>query len=59
MKRSTRNRVRGKIRKLAGRAKQRAGRATGDARLEGEGIDDQVAGAVQDAAGKIQRKLEE
>lgn len=59
MKRSTKNRVRGKIRELNGKVKEQAGRISGDARLEGEGLDDQIAGTLQNLGGKIQKKLED
>lgn len=39
--------------RLAGRLKEGLGRATGDDRLAGEGVADQVAGAVKDTAGKV------
>ena len=59
MKGSTKNRVRGKLRQVKGKAKQKAGRLSGNTRLEAEGLDDQVAGTIQNLAGKIQKKLEE
>lgn len=39
--------------RLAGRLKEGLGRATGDDRLAGEGVADQVAGAVKDTAGQV------
>ena len=59
MKRSTKNRVRGKVRELKGKAKEKAGRAQGNTRLEAEGIADQITGAMQNLGGRIQKKLEE
>jgi uncharacterized protein YjbJ (UPF0337 family) len=59
MKNSTKNRIRGKIRQAKGKAKQEAGRLARNTRLEGEGLDDQVAGTIQNVGGKIQKKLEE
>ena len=59
MKGSTRNRIGGKIRQAKGKAKQKIGRAGRNARLEAEGLDDQVAGTIQNLGGKIQKKLEE
>lgn len=59
MKRSTKNRVRGKIREVKGKVKEKAGRAQGNTRLEAEGIGDQVTGAMQNLGGRIQKKLEE
>jgi uncharacterized protein YjbJ (UPF0337 family) len=59
MKNSTKNRIRGKIRQAKGKAKEKAGRLARNTRLEGEGLDDQVAGTIQNLGGKIQKKLEE
>jgi uncharacterized protein YjbJ (UPF0337 family) len=59
MKRSTKNRIRGKIRQAKGKAKEKVGRLAGNTRLEGEGLDDQIAGTIQDVGGKIQKKLED
>lgn len=59
MKGSTKNRVRGKIRQVKGKAKQKAGRLARNTRLEAEGLDDQVTGTIQNAAGKLQKKLED
>ena len=59
MKRSTKNRVRGKIRQARGKAKEKLGKLAGNARLQGEGLDDQVAGTIQNVGGRIQKKLEE
>lgn len=49
---ATKKRVTGTGGKLAGKVKEGFGRATGDDKLAGEGVVDQVAGSVQDAAGK-------
>jgi uncharacterized protein YjbJ (UPF0337 family) len=59
MKRSTKNRVRGKIRQLKGKAKEKAGRAQGNARLEAEGLGDQIDGTMQELGGQIQKRLED
>ena len=59
MKGSTKNRIRGKIRQAKGKAKEKAGKLARDTRLEAEGLDDQVAGTIQNVGGKIQKKLEE
>jgi uncharacterized protein YjbJ (UPF0337 family) len=59
MKGSTKNRVRGKLRQVKGKAKQKAGQLTRNTRLETEGLDDQVAGTIQNLGGRIQKKLEE
>jgi uncharacterized protein YjbJ (UPF0337 family) len=59
MKRSTKNRVRGKIRQLKGKAKEKVGRARGDARLEAQGLGDQIDGTMQELGGRIQKRLED
>ena len=58
MKRSSKNRVRGKIREVKGKAKEKAGRMRGDAALEAEGLGDQIIGGMQNLGGQIQRDLE-
>jgi uncharacterized protein YjbJ (UPF0337 family) len=59
MKSSTRNRVRGKLRQIKGKAKETVGRARRNTELEAEGIGDQITGTMQNLSGKIQRKLED
>ena len=59
MKSSSKNRVRGKVRQMKGKAKEKIGRLARNTRLEAEGLDDQVAGTIQNVGGKIQKKLEE
>lgn len=59
MKGSTKNRLRGKLRQAKGKAKQKAGQLARNTRLEGEGIDDQVVGKIQEVGGKIQKELED
>lgn len=59
MKSSTKNRVRGKIRAVKGKLKEKAGRAQRKTRLEAEGLGDQVTGAMQNLGGRIQKKLED
>jgi uncharacterized protein YjbJ (UPF0337 family) len=59
MNSSTKNRVRGKLRQVKGKAKQKAGQLTNNTRLEAEGLDDQVVGTIQNLAGKIQKKWED
>lgn len=59
MKRSTKNRVRGKMRELKGKAKETAGRLRGNTRQEAEGVGDQITGGLQDLGGRIQKNLED
>ena len=58
-KSSSKNQIRGKARQIKGKVKEKAGRLARNTRLEGEGLDDQVAGTIQNLGGKIQKKLEE
>jgi uncharacterized protein YjbJ (UPF0337 family) len=49
----SKNRLRGAGGKFVGKAKQAIGNATGNADLADEGVFDQVAGSVKDAAGSV------
>jgi uncharacterized protein YjbJ (UPF0337 family) len=49
----SKQRLSGKGGGLAGRLKEGVGRVTGNDQLAGEGVADQVSGAVKDAAGEI------
>jgi uncharacterized protein YjbJ (UPF0337 family) len=49
----------GKARNLKGRVKEAAGVISGNKQLESEGANDRASGAVQDAAGKLRRKVGE
>lgn len=59
MKRSTKNRARGKMRALKGKAKETVGRLRKDPGLEAEGLSDKVTGKLQDLGGRIQKSLED
>jgi uncharacterized protein YjbJ (UPF0337 family) len=59
MKGSMKNRARGKIRQVKGKAKETVGRMRKNPELEGEGLDDQVFGKAQEVVGRIQKKLED
>jgi len=59
MQGSTKNRIRGKIRQAKGKAKQKVGKLARNTRLEAEGLDDQIAGTIQNVGGKIQKELED
>jgi uncharacterized protein YjbJ (UPF0337 family) len=47
------DRVKGSATNLGGKAKETAGKVTGDEKLKGEGVVDQVKGKVQNAVGGI------
>lgn len=45
------DRIEGTIEQVKGKLKETAGKATGDAKLQGEGKADQVRGKIQNAVG--------
>jgi uncharacterized protein YjbJ (UPF0337 family) len=47
------DRVKGSATNMGGKAKEMAGKATGDQKLKGEGAMDQAKGKVQNAVGGI------
>ena len=47
--------IKGKLNKAKGRAKQAAGDLTGDDRLKGEGMADEIKGGAQDVWGDVKR----
>ena len=47
---SATNKLRNKVQKLSGRAKESIGRATGDRKLESRGVGDQFKADVKDSA---------
>jgi uncharacterized protein YjbJ (UPF0337 family) len=49
----SKQRLSGTGRGVAGKVKEGMGRVTGDDQLAGEGVADQVAGAVKDTAGSV------
>lgn len=53
----SKNRVEGAVDKGVGAAKQAAGKATGNKRLEAEGAAQKLKGDVQNKIGKAQDKL--
>ena len=53
------DRVKGSLEQAKGKVKEVAGKVTGDAKLEGEGKADQVAGKVQNAVGGLKDKVRE
>jgi uncharacterized protein YjbJ (UPF0337 family) len=54
-----RDEVEGKAQALKGRIKQATGDVTNDPRSHDEGVADQVAGTMQDAVGRVRRKVGE
>ena len=53
------DRIKGTAQQAKGAIKERAGKITGDAKLESEGKADKVAGKVQNAVGGMKDKLRE
>jgi uncharacterized protein YjbJ (UPF0337 family) len=51
------DRVKGSLEQAKGKVKEVAGKVTGDAKLEGEGKADQVAGKVRNTVGGIKDTL--
>ena len=51
------DRIKGSAKQAKGKVKEVAGKATGDAKLEGDGKSDKVKGKVQNALGGIKDTL--
>jgi uncharacterized protein YjbJ (UPF0337 family) len=51
------NRVRNKLQKVGGRAKETIGRATGNRRLESRGVRDQVASDVKNVGERVKDSI--
>ncbi|MGB7166056.1 MAG: CsbD family protein [Mycobacterium sp.] len=54
---SATNKLRNKVQKLSGRAKETIGRATGDRKLENRGVRDQFESDVKGAGEKVKDAL--
>ena len=53
------DRIQGSAEQLKGKVKETVGKVTGDAKLQGEGKADQIAGKTQNAIGGIKDALED
>ena len=53
------DRIEGSLKQAKGKVKETAGKVTGDAKLQGEGKADQVAGKVQNTVGGLKDKMKE
>jgi len=51
------NKVRNKLQKVGGRAKETVGRATGNRRLESRGVRDQVASDVKNVGERVKDSI--
>jgi uncharacterized protein YjbJ (UPF0337 family) len=58
MKQSTKDQLKGKAHEVKGAIKEKAGRATNNPQLEGEGQDEKVAGKIQKKVGQVERVFE-
>ena len=57
MKRSTKDKARGKFHELKGRVKEKIGRATNNPDLEAEGQVEKIGGKVQKKIGQVEKVL--
>jgi uncharacterized protein YjbJ (UPF0337 family) len=55
MKSSTKDQIKGKAHEVKGAVKEKAGRATKDAEMEGNGTGEKVAGKVQQKIGQVKK----
>lgn len=55
MKSSTKDRAKGKVNKLAGKAKEKVGRATGNTRMEDRGTGQKIRGKVREKVGDVKK----
>ena len=53
------NRVEGTARKVAGKAQEGIGRLTGDAKMQAEGLANEIRGSGQDLYGQVQENASE
>ena len=58
MKPSTQNEIAGKVHEVKGTIKEKVGKLTNDADLEGEGIGEKIAGKVQKKIGQVEKVFE-
>ena len=57
MKRSTKDKAKGKFHELKGKVKQRVGRVTKNAKLEAEGKGERVGGSIRKKIGQVEKIL--
>jgi len=57
MKRSTKDKARGKFHEVKGRVKEKVGRATNNPDLEAEGQIEKIGGKVQKKIGQVEKVL--
>ena len=59
MKRSARDKGKGKFHEVQGKVKEKVGRATNNPALENEGRDEKVSGKVRKKIGDVEKVFEE
>ena len=57
MKRSTKNKAKGKFHEVKGKVKEKVGRATNNPNLETEGQGEKFGGKVQEKIGQVEKVL--
>jgi len=58
MKPSTKNKIAGTVHEVKGKVKQKVGKLTNDAGLQGEGIGEMIAGKIQKKIGQMEKVVE-
>jgi len=59
MKRSTKDKAKGKFHELRGKLKSKVGAATKNRRLQMEGIGENLAGKIQEKRGQLEKVIEQ
>ena len=59
MKRSTRNKAKGKFHEIKGKVKEKAGQLTNHRGLQARGVVEKVAGKVQGKLGQVEKALKQ
>ena len=57
MKRSTKDKAKGKFHEVKGKAKETVGRATNDSDLEAEGLGEKIGGKIQKKIAQVEKVL--
>ncbi len=55
MKNSTKDEAKGKAHEVKGAVKEKIGHAVNDPELEGEGLDEKIAGKIQKKVGQVEK----
>jgi uncharacterized protein YjbJ (UPF0337 family) len=59
MKRSTRNKARGRFHEIKGKVKEKAGQLTNNRGLQARGVVEKAAGKVQGKLGQVEKALKQ